>query len=71
MLYEPTGPYHRVMEQALAAGGLPLAKIDPRQARRFAEATGKLEKTDRADAVLLARMGWRWISRCGQCQAKS
>jgi transposase len=36
---------------------LPLVKVNSRQARRFAEATGKLAKTDRIDAVLLAKMG--------------
>src|SRR5580704_6999936 len=44
-------------EHALAKAGLPLVKVNPRQARRFAEATGKLAKTDRLDAALLARMG--------------
>lgn len=39
IVYEPTGAYHRHFEQALAAAGLPLVKINPRQARRFAEAT--------------------------------
>jgi transposase len=57
IVYEPTGPYHRALEQSLAAAALPLAKINPRQARRFAEAIGKLAKTDRADAAMLARMG--------------
>lgn len=57
VVYEPTGPYHRGLERALAGAGLPLAKVNPRQARRFAEATGKLAKTDRADAAMLARMG--------------
>ena len=36
---------------------LPFVKVNPRRARRFAEATGKLAKTDRLDAALLARMG--------------
>jgi len=57
IVYEPTGAYHRGLERTLAAAGLPLAKVNPRQARRFAEATGKLAKTDRADAAMLARMG--------------
>jgi len=57
IVYEPTGPYHRSFEQALAKAGLPLVKINARQARRFAEATGKLVKTDRVDALMLARMG--------------
>ena len=54
---EPTVPYHRGFEQALAKAGLPLAKVNARQARRFAEATGKVSKNDAADAAMLARMG--------------
>jgi transposase len=57
VVFEPTGPYHRAFELALGAAGVPLAKVNPRQARRFAEATGKLAKTDRLDAAMLARMG--------------
>lgn len=57
IVYEPTGPYHRAMEAALDAAGLPLCKVNPRQARRFAEACGELSKTDRIDAEVLARMG--------------
>jgi transposase len=57
IVFEPTGPYHRAFEGLLAKAGLPLVKVNPRQARRFAEATGKLAKTDRLDAALLARMG--------------
>ncbi len=57
VVFEPTGPYHRAFESALAKKGLPLVKVNPRQARRFAEATGKLAKTDRIDAILLAKMG--------------
>lgn len=57
VVFEPTGPYHRAFERALAQAGLPLVKVNPRQARRFAQATGKLAKTDSLDAKLLARMG--------------
>ena len=57
IVYEPTGPYHRAFERRLAAAGAALVKVNPRQARRFAEATGKLAKTDRLDAAMLARMG--------------
>lgn len=57
IVYEPTGPYHRGMEAALAEAGHALVKVNPRQARRFAEATGTQAKTDRVDAMLLARMG--------------
>lgn len=57
IVYDPTGPYHRAMEEALARASHALVKVNPRQARRFAEATGTQAKTDRVDAMLLARMG--------------
>ena len=57
VVYEPTGYYHRALERALAAAGMPIAKVNPRQARRFAEATGNLAKTDALDAAMLTRMG--------------
>jgi transposase len=57
VVFEATGAYHRRFERTLAAAGLPMAKINPRQARRFAEATGKLAKTDTIDAAVLARFG--------------
>ena len=57
VVFEPTGPYHRAFERALGAAGVPFVKVNPRQARRFAEAIGSLAKTDRLDAAMLARMG--------------
>lgn len=57
VVFEATGPYHRLLERALVSAGLPYAKVNPRQARRFAEATGRLAKTDRVDAAMLARLG--------------
>lgn len=57
IVYEATGPYHRALERALGQAGLALARVNPRQARRFAEATGRLVKTDKVDAVMLAKMG--------------
>ena len=57
VIFEPIGPYHRAAERALGAAGLACAKVDPRPARRSAEATGKLAKTDHLDAAMLARMG--------------
>jgi len=52
--YEATATYHRVLEVALA--DWPCVKLNPERARRFAQATGTLAKTDRIDAMLLARM---------------
>jgi transposase len=57
IVYEPTGPYHRAFERRLANARFSLVKVNPRQARRFAEASGRRAKTDRRDAVMLARMG--------------
>lgn len=57
IVYEATGPYHRALELALGTAGLPLVKVNPRRARRFAEAVGTQVKTDPLDAAMLARMG--------------
>jgi len=57
IVYEPTGVFHRRFEDALARAGFPLAKVNPLQARRFAEARGTRAKTDKVDAAVLAHMG--------------
>ena len=56
IVFEPTGPYHRAFEAALVEA-FPLVKVNPLQARRFAEAYGRRAKTDAVDAQMLARMG--------------
>jgi transposase len=53
--FEPSGACHRAFERCLAAAGLALVKVNPRQARRFAEALGRHAKTDVVDAAMLAR----------------
>ena len=45
IVFEPTGPYHRALEAALS-GKFPRVKVNPLQARRFAEACGTRAKTD-------------------------
>jgi transposase len=52
---EATGGYERQAFQLLWAAGVAAAVVNPRQVRRFAEAMGRLEKTDRIDAELIAR----------------
>jgi transposase len=54
IVLEATGGYQNPVVAALAAAGLPVAVINPRQARRFAEGHGRLAKTDRIDAATLA-----------------
>lgn len=56
VVFEPTGAFHRAFEGAFS-GVLPLVKVNPLQARRFAEACGSRAKSDAIDARLLARMG--------------
>lgn len=55
VVLEATGPYHTSVTAALAGAGVPVAVVNPRQVRRFAESVGQLAKTDRLDAALLAR----------------
>lgn len=57
VIFEATGSYHGLLERALISKGTPYAKVNPKQARRFAEAAGRIAKTDRVDAAMLARMG--------------
>ncbi|MES0120950.1 IS110 family transposase [Mesorhizobium sp. M0027] len=57
IVYEATGAYHRLLERTLGAKGLPLVKMNPQHTRAFAKAAGRLSKTDRIDAAMLARFG--------------
>jgi transposase len=54
IVLEATGGYQRTVVAVLAAAGLPVVVVNPRQARDFAKATGQLAKTDRLDARALA-----------------
>lgn len=54
---EATGGYETAVATALAAAGLRVAVVNPRQVRDFAKATGRLAKTDRIDARLIAAFG--------------
>ena len=54
---EATGQYDRALRQGLEEAGCAYARVNPGQARDFARATGRLAKTDRLDAAMLAAMG--------------
>lgn len=56
VVMEATGGYEAALACALQAAGLPVAVINPRQARDFASAMGQLAKTDRIDARVLAEL---------------
>lgn len=55
VLIEATGRYHRRLAADLLDADIPITVVNPRQARDFAKAIGKLAKTDRIDAAVLAR----------------
>lgn len=57
VIFEPTGAYHHRLERQLGDVGIPMVKVNPLQARRFAEAIGQRAKTDAVDAAMLARFG--------------
>ncbi len=57
VVLEASGGYERPLLDMLEAAGAAYARVNPRQAREFARATGRLAKTDRVDARVLADMG--------------
>lgn len=57
IVVEATGGLERILVAALVAANLPVVVINPRLARDFAKAIGRLAKTDRIDAQVLAHYG--------------
>lgn len=57
VIVEATGGLERALVRALDAEGVPAAIVNPARVRKFAEGTGQLAKTDRIDALVLARFG--------------
>lgn len=55
IVLEATGRYERLAATSIAAAGIAVAVVNPRQARDFAKAIGRLAKTDQIDAFVLAR----------------
>lgn len=57
IVLEATGKLELPLASALAAAALPVVIVNPRQVRDFAKSLGRLAKTDRLDAQVLARFG--------------
>lgn len=57
VILEASGGQELAVVSALVAAALPVQVVNPRQARDFAKATGRLAKTDRLDALMLAHFG--------------
>jgi transposase len=54
VVLEATGGYERQVLASLLAATIPAVAVNPRQARDYAKALGKLEKTDAVDARMLS-----------------
>lgn len=59
VVMEATAGYEVPVAVACAAAGLPLAVVNPRQIRAFAQAIGRTAKTDPIDAEVIALFGER------------
>lgn len=56
VLLEATGRYDRELREQLGQAGIAFARVNPAQARAFARSIGRLAKTDKIDARVLAMM---------------
>jgi transposase len=54
---EPTGLYHEALVYYLHEAGFQLLLANPAQAHKYAQSLGKVHKTDKSDALILARYG--------------
>ena len=59
VVLEATGGYETAVTAALVMAKIPVAVVNPRQVRNFAKAMGKLAKTDKIDAQVIALFGER------------
>jgi len=59
IVLEASGGYEGAVVGSLAAVGLPVIVVNPRQVRDFAKAMGRLAKTDGIDALMLAQFAQR------------
>jgi len=59
VVIEATGVYHRRAHQMFEASGFEVCVVNPYRSRKFADALGKLAKTDKIDAETLAIYGQR------------
>jgi|SRR3990167_165019 len=57
LVLEPTGGYERAVIIALEKAKIAVCRVNPYQVRAFATSMGKLAKTDKIDALMLAQFG--------------
>ena len=71
LVVEATGGYQRAVVLGLFEAGLPVAVVNPLRVRQYARACGKLAKTDRIDALLLAEFGKQVQPRRFEAQSEA
>lgn len=64
VVMENTGGYEEKLAYLLQRHHLPVAMVNPRRIRDFARATGRLAKTDKIDAMVIARFAATIDIRC-------
>lgn len=69
IVVEATGGYEDALLEACCDAGLWVCRINPRQARDFARATGELAKTDAIDAGLLCLLSRMFADRLRRYEA--
>lgn len=69
VVVEATGGYEDTLLEACCDAGLWVTRINPRQARDFARATGELAKTDAIDARLLCLLSRLFADRLRRFEA--
>ncbi len=69
IVVEATGGYEDALLEACCDAGLWVCRINPRQARDFARATGELAKTDAIDACLLCLLSRMFADRLRRYEA--
>ncbi|MBI1910358.1 MAG: IS110 family transposase [Deltaproteobacteria bacterium] len=57
VVLEASGGYEMLVVGAMGVANLPVARVNPRHVRDFAKASGRLAKTDKIDAFVLASFG--------------
>jgi transposase len=63
IVFEPSGGYERLLMVTLACEGLHFSRVNARQIRDYARACGRLAKTDKLDAQILAQYGLKMHPR--------
>ena len=69
IVLEATSGYERALWLALSEAGLVAAVVNPRQVREFARAAGRLAKTDRLDAAVIAHFAETFAPPIGKPDA--